>query len=46
MPRWGQFRNTKAGETATLFFGVGGPDFTSSFHVIGEIFDKVYDLGG
>ena len=29
-----------------LFFGVGGPNFTSSFHVIGEIFDKVYNLGG
>jgi nitrite reductase (NO-forming) len=25
---------------------VGGPNFTSSFHVIGEIFDKVYNLGG
>ena len=29
-----------------IFFGVGGPNFTSSFHVIGEIFDKVYFLGG
>lgn len=29
-----------------LYFGVGGPNFTSSFHVIGEIFDKVYNLGG
>lgn len=27
-------------------FGVGGPNFTSSFRVIGEIFDKVYNLGG
>jgi nitrite reductase (NO-forming) len=26
-----------------IFFGVGGPNFTSSFHVIGEIFDRVYD---
>jgi nitrite reductase (NO-forming) len=34
------------GETARIFFGVGGPNFTSSFHVIGEIFDKVYLLGG
>ena len=25
---------------------MGGPNFTSSFHVIGEIFDKVYNLGG
>jgi nitrite reductase (NO-forming) len=36
----------KVGETVRLFFGVGGPNFTSSFHVIGEIFDKVYALGG
>jgi nitrite reductase (NO-forming) len=38
--------HAKVGETARLFFGVGGPNFTSSFHVIGEIFDKVYNLGG
>jgi nitrite reductase (NO-forming) len=31
------------GETVRIFFGVGGPNFTSSFHVIGEIFDKVYE---
>ncbi|MBP6177021.1 MAG: nitrite reductase, copper-containing [Anaerolineales bacterium] len=31
------------GETVRIFFGVGGPNLTSSFHVIGEIFDKVYD---
>jgi nitrite reductase (NO-forming) len=30
------------GETVRIFFGVGGPNYTSSFHVIGEIFDKVY----
>lgn len=34
-----------AGETVRIFFGVGGPNFTSSFHVIGEIFDHVYSLG-
>jgi nitrite reductase (NO-forming) len=34
------------GETIRIFFGVGGPNFTSSFHVIGEIFDKVYSFGG
>jgi nitrite reductase (NO-forming) len=28
-----------------VYFGVGGPNYTSSFHVIGEIFDKVYQLG-
>lgn len=33
----------KTGETVRIFFGVGGPNFTSSFHVIGEIFDRVYD---
>lgn len=36
----------KVGETARIYFGVGGPNKTSSFHVIGEIFDKIYDLGG
>ncbi len=30
------------GETVRIFMGVGGPNFTSSFHVIGEIFDRVY----
>jgi len=32
------------GETVRIFFGVGGPNFTSSFHVIGEMFDRVYNL--
>ena len=36
----------KVGETVRIFFGVGGPNFTSSFHVVGEIFDRVYSLGG
>lgn len=31
------------GETVRIFFGVGGPNLTSSFHVIGEVFDRVYD---
>jgi nitrite reductase (NO-forming) len=31
------------GETVRILFGVGGPNFTSSFHVIGEVFDRVYD---
>ena len=35
----------KVGETVRIYFGVGGPNFTSSFHVIGEIFDKVYNMG-
>jgi nitrite reductase (NO-forming) len=33
----------KVGDTVRIFFGVGGPNFTSSFHVIGEIFDRVYE---
>jgi len=33
------------GETLRIFYGVGGPNFPSSFHVIGEIFDRVYDQG-
>jgi nitrite reductase (NO-forming) len=36
----------KKGETVRLFFGNGGPNLSSSFHVIGEIFDKVYVEGG
>jgi nitrite reductase (NO-forming) len=31
------------GETVRIFYGVGGPNFISSFHVIGEMFDRVYD---
>jgi nitrite reductase (NO-forming) len=27
-----------------IFFGVGGPNKTSSFHVIGEVFDRAYSL--
>jgi nitrite reductase (NO-forming) len=34
----------KVGETVRIFFGVGGPNHISSFHVIGEIFDRVYNL--
>src|SRR5690606_33040709 len=30
------------GDTVRIFFGVGGPNLTSSFHVIGEVFDRVY----
>lgn len=36
----------KVGESVRIYFGVGGPNLTSSFHVIGEIFDKVYVEGG
>jgi nitrite reductase (NO-forming) len=33
-------------ETVRLYVGNGGPNLVSSFHVIGEIFDKVYAEGG
>jgi nitrite reductase (NO-forming) len=33
------------GESIRIFFGVGGPNLTSSFHVIGAIFDRVYPEG-
>ena len=35
----------KVGETVRIFFGVGGPNKISSFHIIGETMDKVYNLG-
>ncbi len=38
--------HASVGESLRIFFGVGGPNLTSSFHVIGEIFDKAYNLGG
>ncbi|MFW5973511.1 MAG: nitrite reductase, copper-containing, partial [Bacteroidota bacterium] len=34
------------GEKVRIYFGNGGPNLTSSFHVIGEIFDTVYGEGG
>ncbi|MGH2625598.1 MAG: copper-containing nitrite reductase, partial [Anaerolineales bacterium] len=34
--------HAEAGETVRLFFGVGGPNVGSNFHIIGEIFDRVY----
>jgi nitrite reductase (NO-forming) len=37
--------SAKTGETVRVFFGVGGPNKISSFHVIGEIFDRVYSEG-
>lgn len=32
----------EVGDSARIYFGVGGPNKISSFHVIGEIFDTVY----
>ncbi|MBX6364376.1 MAG: nitrite reductase, copper-containing [Gemmatimonadetes bacterium] len=36
----------KQGETVRLYVGNAGPNLTSSFHLIGEIFDNVYQEGG
>lgn len=36
----------QVGESVRLFVGNGGPNLISSFHVIGEIFDRVYGEGG
>jgi nitrite reductase (NO-forming) len=35
----------EVGETVRIYMGVAGPNATSSFHVIGEIFDRVYPFG-
>jgi len=37
--------NARVGDTVRIFFGVGGPNYTSAFHVIGGIFDKAYATG-
>ena len=37
--------HSKVGDTVRIFFGVGGPNFTSSFHVIGQIFDRAWEDG-
>jgi len=50
----GQVRSTtgknaltaNVGETVRLYVGNGGPNLVSSFHVIGEIFNKVYMESG
>ncbi len=36
----------KVGDRIRFFVGNGGPNLVSSFHVIGEIFDRVYTEGG
>lgn len=35
----------RVGQTVRLFVGNAGPNLVSSFHVIGEIFDRVYPEG-
>ena len=37
--------HANVGETLRIFFGDGGPNLTSSFHVIGAIFDRVFPEG-
>ncbi len=36
----------RVGENIRIFVGVGGPNFTSSFHIVGEIFDRVQQGSG
>ena len=41
--------HAKVGDTVRLYFGNIGPNSASSFHIIGEIFDRVHlegDIGG
>ncbi len=35
----------RTGETVRLYVANGGPNLISSFHVIGEIFDRAYEYG-
>ncbi|TAK59113.1 nitrite reductase, copper-containing [Patescibacteria group bacterium] len=37
--------NAEVGETVRIYIGNGGVNLVSSFHVIGEIFDRVYREG-
>jgi nitrite reductase (NO-forming) len=39
-------RRSRVRETMHLFFGVGGSNLISSFHVVGEIFDRVSQACG
>ena len=41
----GKALKAKVGETVRIFFGNAGPNLTSSFHVVGEMFDHVYREG-
>lgn len=36
----------KVGDHVRIYVGNGGPNLISSFHVIGQIFDRVYQEGG
>lgn len=37
--------NVKTGETARIFYAVGGPNLLSSFHPIGSVWDEVWEQG-
>jgi nitrite reductase (NO-forming) len=37
--------HAKVGDTVRIYFGDGGPNATSSLHMIGAVFTKVYTLG-
>jgi nitrite reductase (NO-forming) len=41
-----QALSAKTNETVRIFIGNGGPNLVSSFHIIGEIFDRVRQEGG
>lgn len=41
-----QALTASVGQNVRLYIGNGGPNLTSSFHVIGEIFDHVFPEGG
>ena len=45
LPGSGSPLKAKVGETVRIYFGNIGPNLVSSFHVIGEIFDRVYREG-
>jgi len=46
MPDSGRPLKAKVGETVRIYFGNIGPNLVSSFHVIGEIFNRVFREGG
>ncbi len=41
----GRQLHAEVNETVRIYFGVGGPNLVSSLHLIGEIFDRVYQQG-
>ena len=46
LPTGSNALQAEVGDKIRLFVGNIGPNKVSSFHIIGEIFDKVYDYGG